>query len=428
MRSPQSMGIVVVLAAALAACAVPDAWALSGRVTAVETTIDVPTLTQPRVNPDAGFPPTSTSPQAPRRDAGIARVASVLVRVGDEVSAGQELLRLDDAALAAAVGSVRADAALARTQVAVLAQRIADAADATTELTDKRQEATDALRTLQDTRRTLVANLAKARTTLPTLKANRATVTTQLATATAGLAQLDAQLAGVPPGMPAPAALVEKRGQVAAAVVTLTEAKAKLDAGIAQLETGIPQMESGLVKLDEGIAKVRDGLDTIADAEQTLAEARHQLAGAKAIAEIAVTSADLAVLVAEQQRSATSITAPTSGIVVAVATIGDVLAPGATAVVVRDTARTVETWIAPERAADLCLGDPATVRSGGATLPGRVVRVGAEAEYPPAWVATSETHLVRAVRVTVALDPTSTMPNPGTPVDLTVTPCRGAHR
>ena len=141
-----------------------------------------------------------------------------------------------------------------------------------------------------------------------------------------------------------------------------------------------------------------------------------------------VDGAKVGVQVAEYQRELAVLRSPVDGTVVSVASVGDVLAPGATvAEIRRDGPPRVTTWLAPEELRAIGVGTEAEVRAdwfpaglGREPISGRVTNVSTQAEYPPTSFATSEIHLTRAIRVETTLSDTAEQPAlpPGTPVDV----------
>jgi hypothetical protein len=115
--------------------------------------------------------------------------------------------------------------------------------------------------------------------------------------------------------------------------------------------------------------------------------------------------------------------APVDGVVVSVASAGDVLSPGATvAVIRRSRAVRVTTWIASAELRDVGLGDEVTVRGdwGAGARTGHVSIIGPRADYPPTAYPTKDVHLTRAVPVEVVMDGGGRgfpLP-PGAPVDV----------
>lgn len=121
------------------------------------------------------------------------------------------------------------------------------------------------------------------------------------------------------------------------------------------------------------------------------------------------------------------LTAPEDGYVVQVADVGAVLAPGATAVLLRPEPDRVTTFLAPEQLAQVCVGDRVTVRGDWMTTPltGKVARLGTEADYPPTSFPTDEVHLTRAVGAEITLEAVGELPV-GVPLDIRISPCRPA--
>jgi multidrug efflux pump subunit AcrA (membrane-fusion protein) len=379
------------------ACA-PDSAQIvaSGRVTSDEVTVSMPTLPVPSPAIGAATARSRTATAVALAGLGRAqRIESVTVEVGDTVTAGQEVARLDDAMLAADIGAAKAAARAARAQVDVLDARLGDV--------------TDARATIAETRVTVSAASAKLTTT-------RAELTGSLATARAQRAKLQALLDALTgaPGAGRPPTGTAPPGP--------TPDPATLRAAIARLDAGIATMTAGLAKIDAGLAKARAGLAKLSTASAKTADARSALRRVRAIAREGVHVRDAAVALAAARRDLAVLSSPCAGTVVSAAGAGEALAPGAPVVTIRPTgAVSVEVWLAPEKARRLALGDTASVRTdgGGAALHATVTRIGVRAVYPPSWVATTDVHMTRAIPVRVTLDDSSAVLHPGVPADVT---------
>jgi multidrug resistance efflux pump len=403
---------------ALAGCSVgqPE---YAGRVVDDTMSLQAPGVPMPSPNLDAGFAQTAggaaTSPQrstvatavALTRIGTASRVTSVAVQAGDDVRVGQEIARLDARALDANVTVATAALASARAQVGVL---------------------NDALDTVASNRSTLATKRGQINSAAAQLTSTRSQLAGQLASLKALLAKIEAMGAGggrpsIPPGGTLPTGSVPPTGGLPPGSVPpggLPD-PAKLRAGIAKLTTA-------LAKIDTGLAQVSSGRVQLASASTKLSDARRQLRDLRRLARVAVDGAEIGVQVAKYQRELTVLRSPADGTVVRVASVGDVLAPGATiAEIRRDGPPRVTTWLAPEELGSVSVGTEAEVRAdwfpgglGSKPITGRVTNISTQAEYPPTSFATSEIHLTRAVRVETTLSDTAEQPAlpPGTPVDV----------
>ena len=458
------------LALTLTGCAAPQTTITStGRVKTDVVTAQAPTLAVPRVNLNAGFAVTaataanlSTVP-ALLSLGSAQRVSAVEVTIGDEVKAGDVLVRFDDAALAANVTAARADLAVAKAQVGEIDSAIDTVADKKADLKKTRTKVTDGIAKATKARKELVSNLAKAKKAKVEVNANLAKVNKalkelppKLATVNKNLAHLQAQrpavaqqladakaaLAALPPDAPP-----DQVAALQAAVQKLTAALAQIDAGIAQLKTaqkqltngiaqakagqkklkaalkqlneGIPKLTKAITTVDSKLVEARDGLKKIDKGLKKLDDGRADLKRTRKLAVIAAGN-DVAVQQARTARAQAVVTAPRDGTVTSIAHVGDVVAPGATVAELSAPAHIVELWLGPAQAAQVCVGDAATV-SWGENPAGTVTRMLPEAQYPPTYHTTDEVHLTRAVPVEVTVD--AGLP-PGVPVDVQLTPCR----
>ena len=171
------------------------------------------------------------------------------------------------------------------------------------------------------------------------------------------------------------------------------------------------------------------GRATLSSADAKLDDANTQLKDLRELSRVGVDAAEVAVELAEYQRELAVVHSPATGTVVSIASVGDVLSPGATVAVVRvPGAPRVTTWIAPERLQDISVGSRAEVAAdwfpgapgSSKPVPGRVTLVGTRAEYPPTSFATSDIHMTRAIRVEITLSDAADQPAlpPGAPVDV----------
>jgi len=442
-----AISVVAMLACtALVGCDAEQA-EYAGRVVDDTVTLSAPVLAMPSVNLDAGFAPGSPEAGAAgaSRNGGansaaggrsavatavtlarlgsVVRVKSVAVAAGDRVSVGQEIARLDSAALDANVAIAKAALASARAQVGVL---------------------DDAIDTVASNRSTLAASRRKINDSAAQLATTRAQLAAQLADLRALLAKLEAMGAGggrppMPPG-----------GVPTGTVQPVAPPGAMPARGVpdpAQIRAGIAKLTAALAKIDAGLAKVTSGRAKLSSASAKLSDARVQLRDLRGLALAGAEGATVGVSAAEYQRSLATLRSPSDGDVVSVVAVGDVLAPGATVAEIRPSGPArVTTWLAPDRLRYVRVGTKAEVSadwfltgtsggidSGGASngvsrngilgtaaIPGRVTSIGTRAEYPPTSFATSEIHLTRAIRVEITTSPTAEQPSlpPGTPVDV----------
>ncbi|MGB7961760.1 MAG: HlyD family efflux transporter periplasmic adaptor subunit [Propionicimonas sp.] len=402
-------GLSVALLLTCVGCSVPsEGLRVQARVEEDVVIVAVPALVVPTVNVNAGFSEADSPMATPalHQIGSFSGVAAVAVGEGDTVAVGQELARLDDALLAAAVKAAKADAAVAKAQIGVVDAGIDKTYDKDAEIADKRGDVNDAIDQLKDTRTTLKANRK-------TLQAQRDTLDDQLDAAKEAFALLPPEgTTPWPPGVPT-------REAVEAGIHALK-------AGLKQIDAALKQMKTGLGKLDDGLQKANDGLDKLDDATDTVSEARAQLTRLRRLVVVAADLSDVVVSIAKAQRGDASVTSPAAGVVTRVATVGQHLSPGAALVTLRRFGdATMTTWLSPTQAATVCVDDAATVHadwmSPGASVQARVTRIASRADFPPTSQATDEIHLTRAF--TVWLTSSAALPA-GTPVTVTIQPCR----
>jgi HlyD family secretion protein len=350
---------------------------LTGSVVDSLTVIAVPVA--PLIEPDleAGVRESTATAAAPGVDPGgtsptstrairWAKVASVSVRPGDQVTPGQELARVDDTLLQLAVKAAQAKAAMARADITLLDDRLAEVTEGRSELSTKAADLDDSIADLE---------------------ADRADVANQLATA---------------------------RGALSAST-SATET--------AQLAPRVAALETALATLESGLEQARTGRSQLASATADLDTARTAIGGLQAAAKAALEARDISVQIAQQQLADAIIYAPIAGIVVDAPLPGDVLASGAPLVRLRVSSATrVETYVTADVARRIAPGTQAMVYIDalpGRGQPARVVHVGDRLEFVPTTFATEIIHLSRALRVVIELDGTRWIA-PGSPADVEI--------
>jgi multidrug resistance efflux pump len=398
--------------ALLTGCAATPATGIvvTGTVEVSTTVVAAPILAVAVANPTVGFPTTHEAP--PTTDAAsllglgqTVRIASVAVREGDHVTAGQVVATTDPGTLEAELAIVKADKQAAKAQVDVLAAAIEETWEKAQTVEENRDKVDDAIQKLTG----LKGDLSKA---LRKLKAMRPQLVAKLREAE----QLLANYPPVPPpGIPTPE--------------QLKEAIAQLKAGIRKIDKGIRTIEAAQPKLKEGLAKARDGRRKLDDAAATITDVREQLTDARELAKIAAEASQIPVDLARAQVSLTELTAPVAGVVTSVAGVGDQLAAGASVVGIRpDGPSQVTAWLSPAQAAQVCRGDAARIRGdwmpAGAGVAASLTRLADSYQYPPTDVTTDEIHLTRALEVEFTAT-TEQLPA-GVPVDITITGCNPA--
>lgn len=458
-------GLAIAAVLVLNACSATPGITATGSVDDATWTVSAPILLAVAPDPDAGFTPTQASPGAassqPTPVVAI-RVAEA-VTVGTRVARGDVVARMESDQQQAAVRAAQAGSELVARRIDLLEANLQDVADKRSEAKDKRAEVVDAIDLLTskraealDKRHELLTKQADLDAQLRELKAKRAELAGQVAELDAKLTdlrgtiadleasqqqlrqaleatpedpQLQAQLAEVT------AALEQARAglaQLEPASAQAQEGLGTLDAGLIQarqgaskLADGLAQLTDGLKQLDDNLAKARDGLAQLDDALSQLDDAAKSLTDAHDLALKQVLPAELAVERARSQANLTIMTAPGDGVVVAAPRAGDVVRPGAPLVTIRpDAAATVTTWLPIDVASLVCVGSGVQVGTDwGRNYPASVSVVGTAAELPPTSQATSEIHLIRAVRVAVTITSTDGPP-PGAPVDLEFAGCK----
>ncbi|HET9649922.1 MAG TPA: hypothetical protein VFP34_17040, partial [Microlunatus sp.] len=183
--------LVALLAAAgitpgLSACGAPDTISLSGQVDDRLVVVQAPDLIVPMPDPDAGFAAgtrTSSDSSASTNDATSAATAigsitaigsqhpisDVEVHLGQSVTVGQVLLRLDDATLRSGTAMAAADETVAARQVPVLDSAIDETYARQHDIEKALDKVADAIDQLTTTRARLQTQLSAATQQLPQL-------------------------------------------------------------------------------------------------------------------------------------------------------------------------------------------------------------------------------------------------------------------
>ena len=470
-RAATGLPLATSLVVGLAGCAATDRILVSGNVDDHLVTVQAPQLDIPATNLDAGFSDgaagtpgqqiagdqntaTSTPLSTVTARDSWSRVAQVDVREGDHVQAGQALVHFDSKALRAGLSAARADAGVAATQVPVIDSAIDKTYDKERDIKSALQKINKAIRKLRSTRETLSGQLSQARRQLPKLQAQQAQTDSQATQLGDRLRQVDRQLAELrgalaelppqpPPSTPSPTAAPPppNREQLVTAITQLRQARSQLQNGLKQLagvdvqlstaltrlRSGIPRLENAIRQIDDGLAKARTQRTKLRKARTKIIDARRELRRTRKLAVVAAQAATVGIDVAENQKLLATITAPTSGLVVQAATVGQVVAPGATVATIReDVANSITTWLSPAQLTEVCLGSQATVRADWMgpleRLDAEITLIGDRADYPPTSFATDEVHLTRAapVRLTLTRSSGQQLLPPGAPVDIEI--------
>jgi multidrug efflux pump subunit AcrA (membrane-fusion protein) len=466
------------LVVGLFGCTESNRIVVSGNVDDDLVVVQAPQIQIPEPDLDAGFadadagatrlPTTSGQTAAARPPQRTAmpmgswnRVAAVEVREGDQVQAGQVLVRFDSKGLRASLRVAHADAKVAASQLPVLDSAIDETYDKEHSVKSALKKINDAIRQLDSTRANLSGQLSEARRELPQLETNRAHVQSQqqqlhdklrvvgqqLAELQTGLSQLPAQrptTTTTPSAAPAApnreqllvaiAKLQQEKTQLQGGLQRLTRAEAQLTTGLARLRAGIPKLDGAIRQIDTGLAKARTQRAKLHEAKTKIIDARAELRRTRKLAVVAAQAATVGVQVAENQRLLAMASAPSSGVVVFAPTVGDVLATGATIAAIRKgDATTLTTWLSTAQLAHVCLGTQASLHADwmtGDPVGAMITLIADHADYPPTAFATDEVHLTRAVPVRLTVTSSSGQPQslpPGAPVDIEILPASNDH-
>jgi HlyD family secretion protein len=391
------------------------------------------------------------------------RVLEVLVREGDGVQAGQELVHFDDALLQAQLSQAQAALQTARANYDLVArgpteeQRKLAIASAQSEEINARQ----ALQALYDnaglTAAQLQQNIAatdksrdRAQQYLDNITSLAATVDVEAAWASVVLAgdQLEKAQEDFQP--------YEKKdqGNVTRAVMQarLAAAQKQYDSAVerynnlvgtanqyelAVARANLMMEEAKLADLERQYAELENGIDpkALALAQARLETAAANLAAARAgtspeelaVVQAQVDAAQAALDVIRAQIAELTITAPVDGVVLTrTAEPGEVLVPGAplfTLIQLKEL--TITVYVPEDRYGTIRLGQAATVTADsfpGEKFKAQVVRIADQAEFTPRNVQTEAGRRTTVFAVDLAVMDTQGRLKPGMPADVDFSP------
>lgn len=333
------------------------------------------------------------------------RLTEVNVRVGDHVTTGTVIAKLDTAMLDLGVQAAKLQAGSTKTSVRVLSDKLDTIADNQDKLATAKSDAFAKLNAQIDA--------AFAKQTAP-LKQKHAEAVAGAKQLSAAIAQLKAGISHLPPTDP----------QVPVMKAQLKELVPKL----AGINAFLKQWPSILKKLATAKAKAKakagSAINTqIGKAQDQLDTAKTKIKNARDTLKIIRDSADLGVTLAELKRSQATILSPCSG------TVTQAMFAGQTAVVsapivkiAPDGPALVDTYLTAEQLGRVHVGSEADITydsDGGKTLHAVLHAIDSAAPYPPTSFPTEIVHMTHAVKVTFQLD-SGESPPAGTPVDIAI--------
>ena len=368
-----------------------------------------PGISLPRPPQTLGMPPFGQS-QSQGQPVLSGTLSVVNVKVGDHVTTGTVLVRMDTKLLDIGVQAAKIQAASAKTTVRVINNGINTILDNI----DKISTGKAALATGKEQLVKAKATLLKAQAGLAQAKAARIKYEKMLA-------QAEAAAAKFPPGQVPPALM----GEIAGLKIALTKIPTlqTIAAGSKKINAGLAQVAAGEAKLATGAAQLATAAQQLATASDALHTAKTQAYKARAVTGIIAGGANAGIYLAEAKRDATIIVSPVSGYVTQAPTKGSVAVVGSPLVVITpDAPALVDTYLSPQQLASVHEGSAADITfdsSGGRVVHGTLQTIGSIAQYPPTNFPTDLVHLTRTIKVTFRLD-SGTPPPAGTPVDIAI--------
>ena len=214
-------------------------------------------------------------------------------------------------------------------------------------------------------------------------------------------AQIPQQSPNVPPStataVPSTAPVSPSRKQLLAQIAKLQQARIQLQSGLgqlttadAQLRTALASLRAGIPKLEQAIRKIDDGLAK-AQTQRTKLHKQNQHHYHSPSAPTLMLIAHYRVY-SHQIRSCCDNHRTSVGLVVQLATVGEVVAEGATLATIRERASTTFTTCVTNPVASDLSRSQASVQAldGGRSATGAVVTlIGDRADYPPTSFATT---------------------------------------
>lgn len=352
------------------------------------------------------FPAGRTGPQP------VGRIVWVGPPAGSEVASGQVLARIDPTRGRLLRRRARAEAFTAQARVAALLDGLTDLVDARGELAEKRDELLAARRRArcksEAAERRLRGELADLGMAAQALKLERR--------------ELAAQLASVKDPQER-AGLEGALAEVEIKLAKLAEAEGGLKA--ARVE-GARAFEAALSRIEEGLDRIDRALEELRDRERVL---RHRIEAAKALREREIALYELAGLLAATR----TIRAPVAGRLASldVEDGGLAFAGQPVAKVAHQARLLLEVFLSAQEAADaarsLVPGRAAQVTADGVpgVFEGRVLRLGGLVVPAPTEAVSTETHLMRALRVELEVRDPSGALKAGMPADARIFMGRG---
>lgn len=388
------------------------------------------------------------------------QVAEVLARQGDNVQAGQVLVRFGDSLLEAQLAQAQASLGVAQANYALVAsgpldeqQQVAVAAaelelisaqQALDELYEKNElaaaqaaktvaDARDKVRDVQsiyDSLRSPASqtdiDIAQSLVTLTDTAIERARkrLKPMLRKSEDNPKRAAAQLA---------VALLEKQHDLAVKRLNYLEGTAD-EITLAQTETGLELAKENLKEAERQYAALMDGPDPdileLAQARLKAAEANLVAANAGpsqeqlAVAQAQVDMAQAAIEVIGAQMEKLYLTAPVTGVVLSRAVeVGEVIAPGAPLMTLGQLDDlTITVYVSEDRYGNIRLGQNAWVTVDsfpGDTFTANVVRIADQAEFTPRNVQTEEGRRTTVFAIELTVSDAGSKLKPGMPADVT---------
>ena len=367
-------------------------------------------------------------------------LTSVNVRVGDHVTTGTVLARLDDRMLDLGVRGAQLQALATKAAVKVLNNGIDTILDNIDKVATGRAALATGRAALATGKAQLAAGavqLAKAKATLIAAKAGLLAAQKKLLAAKHNRPMLQAQLANLQAQLASPSTPPSEIPGIKAKIAQLEGLLASIDPGLAKIAANLAQVKAGLVKIATGEAQLAVGQAALATGAAKLVTAQAQLNTAADALHTAKTQtirardyvrtiaggANVGVVMAEAKRDQTTIVSPVSGVVTQAPMNGAAVVVGAPLVRIRpDADALVDAYVAGEQLGSVHLGSIADITydsAPGKVLHGTVVASGASALYPPTSYPTDIVHMTKTVKVTFQLD-SGDAPPAGTPVDIAI--------
>jgi multidrug resistance efflux pump len=379
--------------------------ATSNTITLVENVVTAPRFSLV-TSPAIAVVPTATVPGQATPSGSL---AAVNVIVGDHVTTGTVLAKLDTKLLDLGVASAKLSEQRAKINVDVLGSRLDDLADAQDTLNDAKSQAFSQAFAMID------AAIAKA---LQPLFAQHDAAVAAFPKLQNAVTQLQTAIKMLPPTDPRS---IAAKKQLAKLMPQYMQLKMFLQMWPSIQKKALAGAATGRAK---GIAAASSAIDSaIGKAQDKLDDAKSKIKDARSVLKIIRSGAGAGVTLAEIKRDQATIVSPCSGTIIQTSHANtSVMANAPLFVITPDVPTLVDTYLTADQLGSVHLGSVADITydsAKGKSVRGVLTAIDTSAPYPPTSFPTEIVHMTHVVKVTFRLD-SGDNPPAGTPVDISI--------